>query len=88
MNQVNPEILANATEIYADIKRDDGEPYRPANGTEGDIFEYHWCRRCCNDNEDAGIYCEILSLAYLGEQPEEWVYAENKPVCTAFSPQQ
>lgn len=81
---INPEVLANASEIYADLQVEDCKPYLPANGTEGDIFEARWCERCTQENDDYGIWCDIHSLALRGEQPKEWIYYENKPMCTAF----
>lgn len=88
MSNIKPEILANASEIYAGLTVEDGKPYRPSNGTEGDIFMSRWCRRCTKDSEVLKIYCPILNGALCGEQPKEWQYMNNKPLCTAFSPRQ
>jgi len=68
-----------------------GEKYRPANGTEGQIFEAKWCHKCkksfaIGDEED----CQIFARAFLfgtddSEYPTEWIYdAQGKPTCTAF----
>jgi hypothetical protein len=81
---INPEVLANTSEIYAGLEVENGKPYMPANGTEGDIFMGRWCRRCTKDSDDLNIYCPILNSAICAEQPDEWQYIDNKPICTAF----
>jgi hypothetical protein len=58
-------------------------PYRPANGTEGMIFDDAWCSRCQHDaawreDNESGKPCEILNrtLIFDSDQPEyptEWV---------------
>lgn len=64
------------------------KPYRPSNGTEGEIFQEQFCYQCKNDSEEEG--CDILlrSMVHQINEPEyptEWIYDENKqPVCTAF----
>jgi hypothetical protein len=81
---INDEVRSNAVEIYAGLEVEDGKPYRPANGTEGDIFCARWCSHCVvYESGEIGVFCEILT-ASLFRQSEEWVYWENKPVCTAF----
>ncbi len=68
-------------------------PYRPANGTEGDLFHSWFCFRCQHESEDHP--CDILSRSFafaLGdpEYPVEWieddVHCDNdtNPRCTAF----
>jgi hypothetical protein len=43
------------------------KPYRPANGTEGEIFIESFCVRCWHDrNED----CPILAASFIGQVPE------------------
>jgi hypothetical protein len=71
-----------------------GKPYRPSNGTEGEIFMCGWCDRCERDRayrNDEGDSCPIVAAAFaysIGEPgyPKEWVYAADGggPVCTAF----
>ena len=69
-----------------------GGLYRPSNGTEGDIFESHFCERCTRDNlePDGGGGCELILLAmcfYTDDPnyPQEWTYDDaGKPTCTAF----
>jgi hypothetical protein len=61
--------------------------YRPANGTEGDIFSSQWCRRCTVDHDQGwhdparqdGDSCPILMDALVGdhsypspEGPPQW----------------
>lgn len=72
----------------------DGKPYRPSNGTEGDMFQEGWCAHCKRDkafraDPDREEGCNILarSMAYsVGEQgyPVEWIWQRGRPVCTAF----
>lgn len=74
-----------------------GRPYRPSNGTEGDIFREVWCGGCereaahRSDADQPG--CPILLYAYahdLGDDdyPAEWVYSDSGyPTCTAFVPE-
>lgn len=73
--------MANPEDYMAE-----GRPYRPSNGTEGEVFQSGWCNNCANDDVDTGDFCRILSNALMGEQPEEWVYQNRQPTCTAFMP--
>jgi len=63
--------------------------YRPANGTEGDLFMEHFCYRCVYEDENNG--CPIRMLTFITEKEEEnypnqWRYDENdKPRCIAFT---
>jgi hypothetical protein len=79
--EINQEVLDNAVEFYDNMNVENIAPYMPANGTEGDIFESRWC---CNCAKDIGDDCNILTKAFCGEQPTEWIYFNNKPICTAF----
>lgn len=63
------------------------EPYRPSNGTEGDIFMDKFCFNCKNNPEENP--CLILrdSLAYHIDNPhypKEWIEDEKGERCTAF----
>lgn len=76
------------------------KPYRPSNGTEGDIFQSRFCDRCKRDakyrrTQDGKDGCRIL--LYVGtfavddpRYPKEWVKnAHGDPYgatarCTAF----
>lgn len=65
---------------------DEATAYRPANGTEGDLFIARWCDRCAR-NEDG---CWILSATQLfrvtdPEYPTLWrADGPSGPRCTAF----
>ena len=80
--EIRQEVLDNAIEIYQNMNLENIAPYRPANGTEGDIFESNWCSKCKKDE----IFCPILCDAYCGEQPAQCIYLNNKPTCTALEP--
>ena len=66
-----------------------GKPYRPSNGTEGEMFHEQFCYRCRYDQDDDEP-CEIHTNALVcslgdADYPKEWVYDENgRPTCTAF----
>lgn len=73
-----------------------GTPYRPSNGTEGEIFMSQWCARCNKDaahraDPDTGKGCRIIvySMGFdIGDPnyPKEWVHDETGygGKCTAF----
>lgn len=62
-----------------------GKPYRPSNGTEGEMFQCHFCYQCKHDD-----HCHIAlnAMCYRIDEPEypkEWVFdADGRPTCTAF----
>ena len=59
--------------------------FMPSNGSQGEVFMDDWCYRCKHDAFDrGGDSCDILSLALISEQPEEWKYIDGRPACTAF----
>jgi hypothetical protein len=62
------------------------EPYMPSNGTEGEWFMDQFCYRCQKDTINRGGFtqCSILGRSFLGEQPKQWVYVDDKPTCTSF----
>lgn len=81
--------------IYPDdaaerLKSSAGHPYRPSNGTEGEIFAEAWCSACSRRHGFAGQGCTIFvaSMAHgIGEPgyPVEWQYgADGQPACTGF----
>lgn len=80
--EINQEVVKNALEIWADLPNTlHGEPYMPCNGSEGAAFINRWCQSCQHDvNEN----CQILTLMLSGEQQKEWVFFENKPICTSY----
>lgn len=71
------------------LKARQGEPYRPSNGTEGEMFMDRWCHQCKRDADDANP-CELPGLAMLfdlgdPDYPKEWQYSpDGQPKCTAF----
>ena len=62
-----------------------GKPYRPSNGTEGELFMEMHCYRCVHNGP-----CMIPTFAMSFESghsqyPKEWVFdAYGWPTCTAF----
>jgi hypothetical protein len=72
-------------------------PYRPSNGTEGEIFDSVWCAGCERDasyrrGQDPHVGCRIIAYAMAcriddPDYPKEWVTGGGKgPRCTAFIP--
>ncbi|GAG36146.1 unnamed protein product [marine sediment metagenome] len=75
-------------------------PYRPANGTEGEMFMAEFCYRCKHDaafqkSGDGEDGCDIVfkSMAFYKTDegyPPEWVSDDNVGLvnsrCTAFEP--
>ena len=68
-------------------------PYRPSNGTEGDIFKHYFCDKCKHkDNHELELWCPILTNAALYEPdevgyPREWHYdSAGYPLCEAYEP--
>ena len=60
--------------------------YRPANGTEDELFMEEFCYSCARDMEDCPILLasEIYNVDNAG-YPQEWQYDVNdQPMCTAF----
>lgn len=72
--------------------REQGEPYRPSNGTEGMMFEDEFCAHCIHQSQNPDIEknCEISMRACCfdlkdEQYPREWQYnALGHPCCTAF----
>mgnify|MGYP004224667425 CR=1 FL=1 len=65
-------------------------PYRPSNGTEGDIFMAQWCDKCAlSDYEGDGCMIQLRALAHRVDEPEypaEWSFTNGgAPQCTAFT---
>src|SRR5688572_4268249 len=69
-----------------------GKSFRPSNGTEGMIFDEHFCSQCIHQSPDPtrGKSCEVFCAAFcLNENdpgyPNEWVYdSEGWPICTKW----
>ena len=76
------DTLAEACKVRA------GQLYRPANGTEGDLFEEVWCSTCQHYGDEG--HCEILARTFWcgltdPDYPHEWQYrADGQPCCTAY----
>ena len=65
--------------------------YMPPNATEGEIFTSRFCDRCEREalyrrTDDGCDACPILTMSLFGDQPQEWVVRDGKPLCTAFTP--
>lgn len=67
-------------------------PYRPSNGTEGDIFMAEWCARCAHanfDDEDRACMINLRAIAHQIDDPHypaEWQFSNGGvPQCTAFA---
>lgn len=61
-----------------------GKPYRPSNGSEGDMFRDQWCERCSKAQRCRRM---MRSMAYEVSDPKypsELVVVEGKGVCTSF----
>lgn len=64
-------------------------PYRPSNGTEGEIFMSRFCARCKRDakfqeTQDAEDGCPILADSFFygiddPKYPKEWIIDPDAP---------
>ena len=66
-----------------------GKPFRPSNGTGGDIFRSYWCDQCEKDRYESKpcrIFTKTLIYSTDDKQyPKEWTYDDNgDPQCAAF----
>ena len=67
------------------MKERAGQPFRPSNGFEGDLFQERQCLGCVHGPE-----CEIVLRTMVfdaGDEsyPPEWVIGDDgQPKCTAF----
>lgn len=69
-----------------------GKPYQPSNGTEGCLFQGHYCYQCSEDNldEKGEGGCDIILATMVLDRkhedyPKEWIYDQDgQPTCTAF----
>lgn len=69
------------------MKVEDGTPYRPSNGTEGSCFHAEFCDKCIHESEDDPCMILARTMAFGiddEEYPEEWIYEDGSPTCTAF----
>ena len=87
--------MNESTKVLYQIPESAGEPFRPSNGTEGDMFQGAFCARCTRQAEyrrthDGMDACPIMCASYVYSvrdpgYPKEWVFdGEGWPVCTAF----
>lgn len=69
-------------------------PFRPCNGTEGDVFTTAFCDHCRHNNPDpeGSPQCDILTRTMVydvkdPDYPKEWIqdFNGNNPRCTAYS---
>ena len=81
-------------------KPDGTYPYRPSNGTEGQMFADRFCDRCKHDDAfqkggDAEDGCPIIAktMSYYADDvqyPPEWISDDDcglvNPRCTAYDP--
>ena len=85
-------LAEDAEKFFASKTR---EPYRPSNGTEGEMFMERWCADCARDHAhredpDAANGCEIIVMAMCHnitdpDYPKAWVWNEKgQPICTEF----
>ena len=68
-------------------EKDNIKKYRPSSGTEGMIFNSHFCERCKKDQDLEPCEIIFLAMSYDVDEPEypkEWIIKNNKPMCTAF----
>lgn len=62
-----------------------GKPYRPSNGSEGELFIEQNCDRCMHAHG-----CDILRRSFSygitdEKYPKEWTHDfKGRPTCTAF----
>lgn len=87
--------------IYTDedaarfFKASAGKPYRPSNGTEGEIFQSAWCAHCKADRafredmesaDGCPIIANVMALSISDpDYPAAWHYGpDGQPMCAAF----
>lgn len=72
------------------LKKRAGQKYRPANGTEGDIFMSNFCEQCKHGDDQGEECCPIQLNSMIHDidhpqYPTEWQYdTDGQPKCTAF----
>lgn len=66
-------------------------PYRPSNGTEGDIFMSQYCYQCLHEHPDPDVKtkCDIMTSSMVfgidePGYPKEWVIKDGCPTCLKF----
>lgn len=76
---------------FMSIEKENGEPFRPSNGTEGEYFKRRHCYQCELWQDAAGceIDIDLHAMVYDVEDdryPEEWQWQDGDPTCTEFQP--
>lgn len=65
-----------------------GKPYRPSNGTEGDMFFCKYCELCTKNKDHEGCKIQLMTMAFDIDEPDypkQWVHdKDGYAVCTAF----
>jgi len=72
-----------------------GKPYRPSNGTEGEIFQATWCAQCeanraFREDHERADGCPIIANTMAlsiddPDYPAAWHYGpDGQPKCAAF----
>jgi hypothetical protein len=63
-----------------------GKPYRPANTTEGEIFENFFCNRCIRNVHNCKIQLAGLFFSKNEREfPQQWTHTvAGQPTCTDF----
>ena len=76
-------------DLANELKKMAGHKWRPANGTEGIIFQETYCENCVQD-QDEDNPCEIIGRSMCfdidsKEYPKEWqIGKDGQPICTLF----
>lgn len=77
-------------EMANELKKDAGKKWRPSNGTEGDMFQEIYCKKCQKD-EVNGEVCDILTYSFFFDidhenYPKELqIGNDGQPTCMAFN---
>ena len=81
----NMKEFADALGECAEACEKPREPFRPSNGTHGEIFEAAFCERCTKDSNCMIRFLTRCHQETDPEYPKEWVYGDDgQPTCTAF----
>lgn len=73
-------------EMAEELKKDAGKKWRPANGTEGDMFQEMYCDKCRINP----CHCSILSYSFYYNitdklyPTELQIGKDGQPTCTKF----
>jgi hypothetical protein len=76
-------------EMAKELKKSAGKKWRPANGTEGDMFEEMYCEKC-QHSKKSGEVCDILTYSFFFDidrenYPKELqIGNDGQPTCIEF----